>query len=118
MHIMWMQNRKIWLYHQAIDFRKQLNSLIYLVNTELNAKPINGDIYLFVNRDYRKMKLLFWDRNGFVMGYKRLETGRFDWYRNDRGAIELDWEELYLLISGLPFRSFKRILPKNIEYYQ
>ena len=60
-----------------------------------------GDVFVFRNRQKDKVKILTWDRNGFVMGYKRLERGRFD-FPSSGPDITISWEEFWMLISGMP----------------
>ena len=98
----WLRHKQIWVYSQAIDFRKQLNGLINVVIDELEKEPNNGNLYIFRNRQGNKLKLLLWDRNGYFMGYKRLEKGRFDFPSNEDGVIIISKDELYSLVSGMP----------------
>ncbi len=69
-------NTAIWLYPQPIDFRKQIDGLVILVADHLNLNPISGQLFLFRNRTAKKLKILWWDRNGFWLFYKRLEKGK------------------------------------------
>lgn len=99
----WSRRRKIWIYSEAIDFRKQLNGLVQVVADEMDERPDSGSVYVFRNRQKDKLKLLMWDRNGYVMGYKRLERGRFDFpSHGESGGISLTVSELWQLISGMP----------------
>lgn len=68
------------------------------------SEPQSGDIYIFWNRARNKIKLLFWDKNGFVMYYKRLEQGQFKLPR-DIDAIEwlITHDQLTWLLAGLDF---------------
>ena len=98
----WLEKRKIWLYGKPVDFRKQLDGLMLLTASELEKDPSDGTLYVFRNRLKDKMKLLVWERNGYFLGYKRLEKGRFDFPVNEEGQIELSLGELEMLISGMP----------------
>ena len=57
--------------------RKGFDGLSALVSTALNRDPLSGDVFVFINRRRTHIKLLVWDRNGFVLFYKRLERGTF-----------------------------------------
>ena len=98
----WLESRKIWLHQEAVDFRKQLDGLSLLVSSELEMDASDGTIYIFRNRSKDKIKLLVWERNGFFLGYKRLERGRFSFPVNESGQVEISKAELGMLISGMP----------------
>lgn len=112
----WLRHKQIWIYSQAIDFRKQLNGLINVVIDELEKEPNDGSLYVFRNRQGNKLKLLLWDRNGYFMGYKRLEKGRFDFPANEEGVITITKDELYGLVSGMPMLWFS-VSKKAIYHY-
>lgn len=92
---------KIWLYQTPVDFRKQIDGLMVLVADHLKANPTNGDLYIFRNRHKDKLKLLWWESNGFWLMYKRLEEGRLKFPREVDGRLELSSEQLQWLLSGL-----------------
>lgn len=60
-----------------IDMRNGVDGLSYLVAPLLEQDPLSGHLFVFVGRDRRKVKVLYWDRTGFALWYKRLEQGRF-----------------------------------------
>ena len=70
--------------------------------------PTSGHLFLFVNRD--RIKILFWDRDGFCIWYKRLERGTFQLLTttNDEEGIELDDSQLVKLLGGLDLRTGRR----------
>ena len=70
-----LYGKKIWFYRQPIDFRCAIDGLVGLISSELKQKPQDG-IYLFYNRGHDKVKCLSWHKNGFILLYKRLESGR------------------------------------------
>lgn len=94
-------NSPIWFYPQPIDFRKQLDGLIILVSDCLEMLPTSGHLFLFRNRSSNKLKMLWWDRNGFWLFYKRLEKGCFIFPNLDGGALELNGDQFSWLLSGL-----------------
>ena len=98
------------LYRHPTDMRKGFDGLAGLVTSALRADPLNGDAYLFLNRRRNRLKLLVWESGGFVIYYKRLEKGTFELpeVSPSADAIELTWDELVLLISGIEFGSIKR----------
>jgi transposase len=94
-----------------------MDGLIHLVAVEMKQKPTDGSIYVFRNKSKDKLKVLIWDRNGFVLGYKRLETGRFDFPVAQNGSIRLNLEQMYLLISGLPMSTLNGIGQSRYRYF-
>ena len=100
---------KIWLYHQPIDFRKQIDGLVLLVADQLQADPTSGQLFVFRNRSGNKVKLLWWDKNGFWLIYKRLEKGRFKFPSTFDMAWNLSRDELSWLLSGLDITQHKQL---------
>ena len=98
------------LYRHPTDMRKGFDGLAGLVTSALRADPLNGDAYLFLNRRRNRLKLLVWESGGFVIYYKRLEKGTFELpeLSPSADAIELTWDELVMLISGVALSSIKR----------
>jgi transposase len=92
----------VYLYRQAIDFRKSIGGLSALVEQELGMNPFGDALYLFTNRRRDKLKGLYWHRNGFCLWVKRLEAERFAWPRPEPGAptCRLTLRELEWLLEG------------------
>ena len=86
----------------------------------MSLDPLNGDVYVFLNRRRDRIKLLVWDRGGFWIFYKRLEKGSFQLPPNSAAAetIELPYAELMMLIEGIDLGSVKRrkryLFPKKV----
>ena len=104
-------NTDIWLYPNPIDFRKQMDGLIMLVADHLKLNPTSGQIFLFRNRHANKIKLLWWDKNGFWLCYKRLELGRLKFPDKSDIAMLLTADQFSWLLSGLDF-SKHELLPE------
>jgi len=96
-------NTGIWLYPNPIDFRKQLDGLVMLVADHLNLNPTSGQLFLFRNRHANKIKILYWERNGFWLCYKRLERGRLKFPGITDKAMQLTTDQFGWLLSGLDF---------------
>lgn len=71
-----LYGNSLWLYHQPIDFRCSIDGLLGIITAKLNQKPQEG-VYIFYNRARDKLKCLSWHRNGYLLFYKRLESGHF-----------------------------------------
>ena len=67
----------IYLHREYVDFRKAVNGLCAIVESDLLMNPYEGSLYVFCNRGRDKLKILHWDRTGFVLWYKRLEQAKF-----------------------------------------
>ena len=94
-------NTSVWLYRQPVDFRKQIDGLTILVADTLKCDPASGQLFVFRNRQADKIKMLYWQDNGFWLLYKRNETGRFMFPSVVDGTVELSLEQLQWLLSGL-----------------
>ena len=99
-------NASIWLYPKPIDFRKQMDGLIMLVADQLHLTPTSGQLFLFRNKHANKIKMLWWDRNGFWLCYRRLEQGKLKFPKISEEAMLLTKDELGWLLSGLDFTKY------------
>lgn len=94
---------RIYLHRDYVDFRKAVNGLLMIIEQELALNPYDASLYVFCNRARDKLKILHWDKTGFVLWYKRLEKARFKWpVSEDTVVIELDEQSLNWLLTGLP----------------
>jgi transposase len=95
----------IYLHRAPVDFRKAVNGLCELVEHELAMKPFDDCLYVFCNRSRDRVKILHWDRTGFVLWYKRLEKEKFKWPVDDlETVLRIDQQALDWLLSGLAIR--------------
>lgn len=94
-------NVPIWLHPEPIDFRRQIDGLIILVADHLQLNPTSGQLFLFRDRTGRKIKILWWDRNGFWLFYKRLEQGKLKFPCSKEKTLELTKDQFGWLLSGL-----------------
>ena len=104
------ENNRIVMSQNASDMRAGVDRLCGLVRG-VGLEPTNGDVYVFVGRSRKVMKLLHWERGGFVLYYKRLETGRFHpgiFLRQGVGFRSMRWDELVLLMEGISPRVARR----------
>lgn len=93
---------KIYLYSMAVDMRKSINTLSVLVVDELEFTPNDGSVYIFRNKALDKIKILFYDRNGFVLYYKVLSKKKFSAIvAKSLKCCELSPEQLDWLMAGL-----------------
>jgi transposase len=88
----------------ATDLRKAINGLSVLAQQQLGQDPFGGGYFAFSNRARNRIKVLYWDRNGFCLWQKRLERDRFRWPRSSDEVRELDGRHLEWLLAGLDIR--------------
>jgi transposase len=100
---------RVFLYGAPCDMRKSFDGLQALTRHGMGFDPLDGSLYVFVNRRGTQVRVLYFDRSGFCIWAKRLEAGRFisDW-RAVR-TKEMNWTQLKLLLEGIePGRVRKR----------
>lgn len=110
------QNLSILLCSAPTDMRKSINGLCLLVDGVLEQNPGCGTIYVFCNRVRNKIKLLYWDGNGFCLLYKRLEKGCFKIPR-DGQALAISYDELRWLLQGINFQNLPKPSGFLVEKY-
>jgi len=108
---------QVYLSLMPVDMRKSINGLSVLVFDALSKSPQSGDVFIFYNKTKNKVKLLFWDRNGFVLYYKRLERGKFKFSQATEGVIELHEDQLSWLLAGLDFQLMQEFSDLNYSDY-
>ncbi len=88
----------IYLHRDPVDFRKAINGLALLVEQQMKLSPFSEALFVFCNKAGDKVKVLYWDKTGFCLWYKRLEKERFKWPRKHTQAImhlsETQWQSL------------------------
>lgn len=90
----------VYLYREAVDFRKSYRGLANVIEQELGHNPFSGKLYLFTNRQRNKIKGLFWDKNGYVLYYKALMEEKFKWPKRGDSVITLNGEQVNGLLDG------------------
>ena len=97
------RSARVYLYSDAVDMRKSIDGLAVLVEQHMALNPMQPALFVFCNRSRDKIKLLYWERNGFVLWYKRLEKQRFKWLKPSSSANTaiITGYELNLLLDGL-----------------
>lgn len=109
---------EVFLATEPIDMRKEINGLVSLVIEYLEKSPQSACIYVFYNRQRDKVKCLWWDKNGFVLYYKRLEKGRYKIPKMLPAiSITLNPDELSWLLAGLDFYVMKEHSHLDFSHY-
>jgi len=105
------QTARIWLASEATDMRCGFDRLAERVRTVIGEDPLGGHLFVFRSRRGDRLKILVWDRDGFLLWYKRLEAGVFKLPRVDEGArsVELRGSELAMILDGIDVSKLKRV---------
>ncbi len=100
----------VYLCTQATDMRKGFDGLHSMVLQVFQRDPLDGHLFLFVNRRRDRLKILWWDRDGLALFYKRLEAGTYQLPASpeDSEGVEIDATDLAILLNGIDLQSAKR----------
>jgi transposase len=102
---------KIFLYNDVADLRRGYDGLAAIVQESMGEDPLSGSLFLFLNRRCNRIKLLYWDRDGYAIWMKRLERGSFELPRArdpDSVSLKITASELSLILEGIELRSVRR----------
>ena len=111
-----LQGLKIYISNEPADMRKSIDGLASIID-EQGEDVGSGNLYLFFNRYKNRVKVLFWDRNGFVLYYKRLEKGKFQLKPLPDDAMEISKQQLTWLLAGLDFELMNKFPELNYDEY-
>lgn len=102
----------IYLHRDPVDFRKAINGLVLIVEQQMQLSPFSDALFVFTNRTRDKLKVLYWDKTGFCLWYKRLEKDKFKWPRkDDNNIISVSDDEWRWLLSGYDIRQLNGHAP-------
>jgi transposase len=98
---MFVEPDDIYLHTGFVDFRKSINGLLAIIENELEVDAFTGTLFILCNKKQDKLKLLYWDKTGFALWYKRLEKHKFKWPKmNDLKHTRLSEQQLTWLLGG------------------
>ena len=105
------QSIRIWLAAEAIDMRRGFDRLDEYARAVIGADPLGNNLFVFRSRRGDRLKILVWDRDGYVLWYKRLEVGVFKLPRIEANtsSVELRPSELAMLLDGIDMTKLKRL---------
>lgn len=101
---------KVFVAVGATDMRKSINGLSLLVEEHFQLDLFSGSLFAFCNRSRNRVKILYWDRNGFCLWLKRLEQDTFRWPETESEVLEISRPALDWLLHGLDLRQAHRRL--------
>ncbi|HSW45657.1 MAG TPA: IS66 family insertion sequence element accessory protein TnpB [Phycisphaerae bacterium] len=98
----------IFLYSEPTDMRKGFDGLSGIVRSEFAADPLDGSLFLFVNRRRDRLKILHWDGTGYWLYYRLLEAGTFEVIASEGKYQQIDSTQLAMLLGGVSLARVKR----------
>lgn len=102
---------RIFLCLTPADMRRSLDGLAAMTREIIREDPLSGHLFAYFNRRRDRVKILFWDRSGLCLWYKRLEKGRFRlsaFESSECQRAEIEAAELALILEGIDLSSAKR----------
>jgi len=100
--------RSMFLYTEPTDLRKGFDGLSGIVRRELTADPLDGSLFLFINRRRDRLKILHFDGTGYWLYYKLLEAGTFEVISSKNKCVSIDSTQLAMLLGGVSLVGAKR----------
>jgi len=107
---------RIYLAAAPVDLRRGFDALAAATRSTIGMDPLSGHLFVFLNRDKNRAKLLFWEPSGYWLFYKRLEVGRFKLPRQPEPGVNhlaLEAADLALMLEGIDLRGATRRLRWN-----
>lgn len=95
-----LNTARVYLACGSTDLRKSIDGLAALVQEGFALDPFASSLFVFCNRERNKLKILYWDHNGFWLFYRRLECGTFQWPSGDK-TVTITSRQLRWLLDGL-----------------
>jgi len=103
---------RVFVHLGPTDMRRSFDGLAAMVREIIQADPLSGHLFVFFNRRRDRVKILFWDRTGLCLWYKRLEEGVFklpEVTASDQPqSVEMNWADLSLILEGIDLAGAKR----------
>jgi len=113
---MFVDPSDIYLHLEAVDFRKSINGLVVVVEQQLELSPFTDALFIFSNKSRDKLKILYWDKTGFALWYKRLEKQRFKWPKDEQlSRLVLSEQQLNWLLGGYDIIGHKPLLYQAVS---
>jgi transposase len=100
---------RIFLAVEPADMRKGFDGLSQLVRDRIAQDPLSGHLYVFRNKRRDRIRILYWDRDGFALWYKRLEKGTFRFPEARDGCVEVTSAEMAAILEGIDLSRARRL---------
>ncbi|MCZ6692172.1 MAG: IS66 family insertion sequence element accessory protein TnpB [Planctomycetota bacterium] len=106
--LMWPLTVRVFLSTEPADMRRSFEGLAAIVREAMGADPLSGHLFVFRNRRADGVKILYWDRSGLALWYKRIEKGLFRFPTSDGASQEVEASDLALLLEGIDLAVARR----------
>lgn len=97
------------------DMRKSIDGLSAMVQQNYKLDPFSNSLFLFCGRKNNRLKALYWEGDGFVLLYKRLENGKFQWPRTQDDVLKISPQEFRWLLEGLSINQPKAVRKISVK---
>jgi transposase len=104
------QAGRYFMHSGCVDMRKGFDGLSGVVQQDFHQSALSGDVFIFLNGQRNRIKLLHWQGDGFVIYYKRLEKGTFELPKADsqNKSISISHQQLQFILDGIVLTSIKK----------
>lgn len=102
-------DKQVYIVTGYTDLRRSIDGLAMIVKAQLQLDPYSTALFLFCGRRCDRIKGLLWEGDGFLLLYKRLDNGRFQWSRNETEALLMTPQQTRWLLGGLKIEQPKAI---------
>jgi transposase len=100
---------RVFVATERVDGRKGMDGLSVLVRTRFGEDPLSGTMFVFFSRRADRVRVLYWDRDGYVLLTKRLEIGTYQLpWDAEQGRVIIEAAELLLVLEGIELRGARR----------
>jgi transposase len=108
--LIWPPTVRIFVSTQPTDMRRSFDGLAMITRENMGQDPLSGHLFVFFNRRGDRVKIIFWDRSGFCIWYKRLEQGVFRLLQSivNTPNPEVEATDLSLILEGIDLSSARR----------
>jgi len=105
-----ISSARYYLYREPTDMRKSFDGLCGLISSRLGQDPRSGDVFIFLNKRRTLIKLLRWEPGGFVLFYKRLESGTFELplAKSTSLSQSMEYGQLAMMVDGFSLKYAKK----------
>ena len=104
----WPPSVRVFLCLAPADMRRSFDGLARMAAEVVRQDPLSGHLFVFRNRRGDRVKILYWDKDGYALWYKRLEAGVFRFPEAEGGRVEVSSSDLALVLDGIDLASVKR----------
>ena len=93
----------------SVDMRGGIYSLYQIVKSQMKRNPLSGEVFIFLGENRRCIKILHWEKDGFLLYHKKLEKGTYELPLKSsfKGGYDVDWQTFILMMEGVAMRSVK-----------